>query len=160
MRSFCRALVVMLTFGFAVGTLAAADPIRMVNDPALSPDGNTIVFSYRNKLWAVPVAGGVAKRLTQHQAADRHPKFSPDGTQIAFTRETPLGSQLMVMQSAGGTPRQLTFHSAGYTLADWFPDGQSLLAQGKRDHYWRHNERYFRIAVGARSAEQIGRAHV
>ena len=45
MRSFCRALVVMLTFGFAVGTLAAADPIRMgiATDitGAIAPSGNS-----------------------------------------------------------------------------------------------------------------------
>jgi len=135
--------------------LAAAQPIRLANDPTLSPDGSTLTFSWRGKLWSVPSTGGTVRRLTLHQAADRYPRYSPDGGQIAFSRETPQGSQLLVMPAQGGTPRQLTFHSAGYTMADWFPDGQSIMAQSRRDHFWRHNERYFRVTVNARSAEKL-----
>ena len=44
----------------------AAEPVRLANDPALSPDGKQLVFSYNGDLWSVPATGGTAKPITRH----------------------------------------------------------------------------------------------
>ncbi len=49
-----------------------------ITDPAFSPDGKTVVFSYDNDLWKVGVAGGRAYRLTALDGKASLPVFSPD----------------------------------------------------------------------------------
>src|SRR5207245_10099329 len=112
----------------------AGEPMLLPSNPNLSPDGSTVVFDWHGDIWSVPVAGGVAKPLTRHSAADREPKFSPDGKEIAFTSDREGSPQVYVMSAEGGTPRQVTFHTAGYSLQGWYPDGKALLVQAGRDH--------------------------
>jgi Tol biopolymer transport system component len=60
------------------------------------------------------------------------------------------------MPSDGGVPRQVTFHTSGSKLEGWLPDGQGLLVNATRDHYWsRHSERFFKIRARERSAEEL-----
>jgi tricorn protease len=137
------------------GTGRSAEVIRLANNPALSPDGKTLAFDWDGDIWSVPAAGGVARRLTQHPARDREPRFSPDGGQLAFVSERSGSPQVQVMPSGGGTPRQLTFHTAGYSLQEWCPDGKRLLVNAVRDHFWRHAERFFTVSIESRQAEQL-----
>jgi tricorn protease len=106
-------------------------------------------------LWSVPINGGSARSLTQHRGNDRRARFSTDGKQIAFTSDRGQGTQAFVMPSGGGAPKQLTHHSAGSQVEDWYPDGKGLVVSGKRDHYWRHPERMFRIDCEERQGEQL-----
>ena len=143
---------------FALLITAAAEPVQLVQTPALSPDGGTLVFGWRGDLWSVPSQGGEARRLTEHPAIDSTPLFSPDGKQIAFLSERQDGRQIHLMPAAGGVPRQLTWHSEGYDLAGWTPDGRQLLVTLVRDHSWMRGSRSARLAlveVQQRQAEQV-----
>ena len=124
-------------------------------DPALSPDGKTLVFSWRGDLWSVASAGGVARPLTQHPGRDTAPTLSPDGRQLAFLSDRQAGPQVYLMPAAGGVPAQLTAHSEGYTLEGWYPDGAALLVNADRDysHYPRSGLRFFRLPVGGPAGE-------
>ena len=64
---------------------SALAPIRGARFPALSPDGSRICFSYLGDLWTASSDGGMATRLTLHQAYDGYPRWSPDGNWIAFS---------------------------------------------------------------------------
>ncbi|MGL6067514.1 MAG: hypothetical protein ACRC0I_02055, partial [Sediminibacterium sp.] len=44
--------------------------------PAISPDGTTIVFSYKGDLYTVAADGGNAKPITFHEAHDYMPVWS------------------------------------------------------------------------------------
>jgi tricorn protease len=146
---------------FAAALMLAAEPgraaetIRLANHPALSPDGKTLVFDWDGDIWSVATAGGIARRLTNHPARDREPRFSPDGKQLAFISERSGSPQVHVMPTAGGMPRQLTYHTAGCSLQEWYPDGRRLLINASRDHFWRHPERFFTINVESRQAERL-----
>ena len=131
------------------------EPIRLAEDPAVSPDGQTIAFSWAGDLWSVPSEGGTARRLTIHPGLDAEPAFSPDGESIAFVADRGEGRQVYRMPAGGGTPVPLTSHSEGYRLEGWFPDGESLLVNASRDHFWRHAERFFRIDADERSADEL-----
>ena len=96
---------------FLLPALAFAEPVRLVHEPALSPDGKTVAFEWQGDLWTAPTAGGRATRLTTHPALDFGPAFSPDGKQIAFNSEREGFKLLYSMPASGGEPKQLTFHT-------------------------------------------------
>ena len=92
--------------------------------PAVSPDGETVAFSYQGDLWTVPTDGGRAYRLTVHEAYEAQPRWSADGQQIAFMSDRFGGDDLYVMDAMGGAPQRLTYHSATDRLGGWMPDGR------------------------------------
>src|SRR6516225_5481094 len=115
-RWIVRFFVVFVTLSpYHLVTLSAAEAIRLANHPALSPDGKTLVFDWDGDIWRVPTTGGLARRLTNHPARDREPRFSPDGKQLAFISERSGSPQVHVMPASGGIPRPLTAHTAGYS---------------------------------------------
>jgi tricorn protease len=126
--------------------LLSAEDVRLVSSPTLSPDGTTIALSWRGDIWTVPAAGGSVTRLTTSQGVDNYPEFSPDGKQLAFCSDRNGGMQIFVVPSHGGIPVQYSFHSEGYRLESWCPDGKGFLVTARRDHFWRHSERTFRLA--------------
>ena len=71
----------------------------------------------RGTCGACPSPVGNAIRLTAHPGIEVFPKFSPDGSKIAFTGQYDGDEQVYVMESVGGVPRQLTFYPAQGSLA-------------------------------------------
>jgi tricorn protease len=126
----------------AAGTpmpVAAATPVGFPQFPSLSPDGSLIVFAWVGDLWAVPVAGGTATRLTSHPADDRRSAFSPDGKTLAFDSDREGGRNLFIMpldRGGGGSGpggsiatggiQRVTMSDRAATLTGWTPDGKSL----------------------------------
>jgi len=95
--------------------------------PALSPDGKTIVFSYKGDLYKVPSAGGDAVPLTLHEAHDFMPVWSRDGQFIAFASDRYGNFDVFVMPAAGGEATRLTYHSANDYPYDFTPDGKKVI---------------------------------
>lgn len=157
MKNFASIAVAfsLLTICVPVFAQPAGRPIKLVNQPAVSPDGSQIAFSWNDEIWSAALDGTGLARLTNHPANDSQPLFSPDGKQIAFVSTRTGSPQIFVMQADGTLPKQVTFHTAGYSLADWFPDGKSLLAVGARDHFYRDAERLIQIDLSERKAEKI-----
>jgi len=143
MKLFRTILVLCLVLGSVYTAAAAVDEISLPSEPALSPDGARLAFSWRGDIWTVPAIGGEARQLTDHAARDDQPCFSPDGRQIAFITERFGGWQVVLMPSDGGPLRRLTHHSEGYRLHAWTPDGAALLVSGMRDHFWCDARRFF-----------------
>lgn len=118
-------------FGLALltasGTVTARETALWLRYPAISPDGETVVFSYRGDLWRVASSGGQAIQLTVHEAYDFMPVWSPDGSKIAFASDRYGRSDIFVMPAAGGTATRLTFHSASDLPSSFTPDGENVL---------------------------------
>lgn len=131
----------------------AEERIQLPINPALSPDGQSVVFSHRGDLWTAPTAGGTALRLTSDPANDFQPRYSPDGKTIAFISERTGSRQVFQMPATGGAPVQITDHTSGFHLHGWSPDGEQLLVSGTRDDFWRRAERIFWIRKEGRTAE-------
>ena len=91
--------------------------------PALSPDGEAVVYEARGDLWSRRVDGGEAVNLTADSPGeDSEPEFSPDGDSIAFRSERE-GGGIFVMGANGESARRLT--DFGYAPS-WSPDGKTL----------------------------------
>ena len=102
--------------------------------PAISPDGRTIVFTYRGDLWRVPAAGGAATPLTMHSAHDFMPVWSRDGRRIAFASDRHGNFDVYVMPAAGGEATRVTVHSADeYPYAFEPGDGTLLFGAARQD---------------------------
>ncbi len=84
---------------------------RLLRFPAVSAD--TIVFSYAGDLYTVPLAGGVARKLTAYyEGYEAFARFSPDGASIAFTGEYDGNREVFLIPAGGGVPRRLTYTSS------------------------------------------------
>lgn len=94
--------------------------------PALTPDGQTVVFSYEGDLWKVPSAGGAATRLTAMPGNEISPRVSPDGKWLAFSANQFGNNDVYLMPLAGGTVTQLTFHDASDEVESWSWDSKSI----------------------------------
>jgi Tol biopolymer transport system component/C-terminal processing protease CtpA/Prc len=112
MRQQLFALLLGLAAAAAPAAAAAQDDVSWMRYPALSPDGRTIVFTYRGDLYRVPAAGGTAVQLTTHAAHDFMPVWSSDGRHIAFASARHGNFDIFVMPAEGGVARRLTYHSA------------------------------------------------
>ncbi len=90
-----------------------------------------IVFSYAGDIWLVDRKGGSARRLTTHAARETYPVFSPDGTQVAFTRVNSAGGpfswDVYSVAIADGEARRLTYHPDLDFPINWTPDGKDVL---------------------------------
>ncbi|MFO0812449.1 MAG: S41 family peptidase [Gemmatales bacterium] len=153
-------LALCVVTGLSLTPPHAAEPgmnLRLVNSPALSPDGQLLAFDWNGDIWLAPITGGSVRQLTTHPARDRDPKFSPDGKTLAFISDRETGNQIFTMPVTGGTPKQITFNTAGYNLLGWHPDGKHLIASASRDHAWygRATERFFLVNTQKREADQL-----
>jgi tricorn protease len=86
-----------------------------------------IVFSYAGDLWSVERAGGEAKRLTNNPAEENFPSFSPDGSQLAFSRQVGGNWDVYLMPATGGEAKRLTYDPRGEFVMGWTPDGKNIL---------------------------------
>lgn len=96
----------------------------------VSPDGQDIVFDMLGDLYTMPITGGKATRLTSGPAFDVQPRFSPDGSRIAFTSDHKGGDNIWTIARDGSDPQQVTQEK--FRLLNgpaWTPDGQYLLAR-------------------------------
>ncbi len=132
--------LLFLSASLVVASVATAQT-RLLRFPDLH--GDRVVFTYAGDLWTVPATGGNAVRLTSHPGLEIFPRFSPDGSEIAFTGQYDGDEQVYVIPATGGSPKQLTFYPAtgplptrwGYDniVYDWSPDGSSILFRSLRD---------------------------
>ncbi|NTV83689.1 MAG: hypothetical protein HGA23_05240, partial [Bacteroidales bacterium] len=84
---------------------AAQDEARLLRFPAIH--GDQVVFTYAGDLYTVAKAGGMARKLTNHEGFEMFAKFSPDGKQIAFTAQYDGNTEVYTMPSQGGIPVRL-----------------------------------------------------
>nr|WP_108871249.1 S9 family peptidase [Tessaracoccus timonensis] len=105
--------------------------------PTLHPDGAFAVVAVSHpsfavdaevgQLWRVPLDGGRPRRITRG-FRDTAPKFSPDGTLLAFVRSEPgKPSQLFIAPADGGEPMQVTDQKLGVGAFEFSDDSRRIV---------------------------------
>ena len=111
MRVFSSPVLFRFLLAFAVVPLASAENLpnttRLLRFP--TTNGQQIVFCYGGELYTVAKDGGVARRLTSGPGYTSFPRFSADGTQLAFTSQYDGNTEVYVMPS-GRWRAQATNH--------------------------------------------------
>ena len=98
----------------------------MLRYPDVSKD--SVVFSYGNDLWVVPRTGGIARPLASPAGQEQFPKFSPDGSKIAFVGNYDGDRDIYVIDAFGGVPERVTYHADNELFNDWADDKTLLYA--------------------------------
>ena len=138
---------------FVIATVATAEETRLLRFPDIHED--RVVFVYAGDLYVAATAGGTAVRLTSHEGMELYPKFSPDGSAVAYSAEYNGTRQVYVIPTAGGSPRQLTWYNdvgampprggTDYRVLDWTPDGKSVLVRANRLPWGVRMGRYYLV---------------
>lgn len=149
MRRFSVLLLILLV----VPTLCARRGVspedyfnfEFVSDPHLSPNGRQVAYVVttvdekanrrRTSLWVVATDGGSpSRRLTSEGASATHPRWSPDGTRLAFLSsrggegDGPARAQIFVLRMDGGEAQAVTKMKNGVSSFQWSPDGLRFVA--------------------------------
>ncbi|HEX2034212.1 MAG TPA: S9 family peptidase [Chloroflexota bacterium] len=113
----------------------------LIQEVAPAPDGRRVAFVVREPLLAedrsefvchvylAPATGegGETIQLTCGPHRNTHPRWSPDGQQLAFLSTRSGRANLYVMRLAGGEPWPLTaYEKTSIAAIEWAPDGRSI----------------------------------
>ena len=100
--------------------------------PAISPDGQTILFTFKGDIYTVSSAGGDARPLTISETYEFEPVWSHNGQQIAFASDRYGNFDVFVMPASGGEAKRLTFHSTGEIPSTFTTDDEAVLFSAVR----------------------------
>ena len=111
--------------------------ITRVSDVQFAPDGKTLLYvatqanretqKHEGNIMVVASDGRSDPRvLTPDLKGGSQPRFSPDGTRVAFiaSRDQNEGPQIYVTAASGGAATRITNLDAGVVAFVWSPDGR------------------------------------
>ena len=86
-----------------------------------------------HELFVLNLANGEVQQLTDNDAEDLNPEWSPDGSKILFYSDRDGDYDIFVHDYANGGVQKLIDHDANDTGASWSPDGTRIAFQSDRD---------------------------
>jgi tricorn protease len=114
-----------------------------------------VTFVYAGDIWVVEKDGGTARRLSSPPGEELFPRFSPDGSRIAFSGNYDGNADVYVVPALGGEPLRVTFHPSGDRLVDWSPDGDRLLFASRRESGVQRFSQLYLISAEGGLAEKL-----
>jgi len=114
-----------------------------------------IAFVYAGDIWVVAKTGGYAQRLSSPKGEELFPRFSPDGTRIAFSANYDGNMDIYVMPASGGLPHRVTYHGAADRVLGWYPDGKSILMASSRTSEKDRFNKLFKVSAEGGLPEQL-----
>jgi tricorn protease len=142
---------------FSQSTKLETPDALMLRFPDVSAD--KIVFAYAGDLWVVAKEGGIARRLSSPPGMELFPRFSPDGSRIAFSGNYDGNIDVYIMPAVGGTPERLTHHPDPDLVVEWYPDGKNILYRSRMQSFKNRFNRFFRQPVAGGLPEPLPLAY-
>ncbi len=142
-----------LVTGLSTLSLLAQIDARMFRYPDVSE--TQITFSYAGDIWIVPIEGGTAFKLSSPNGEESYPKFSPDGSKIAFNGNYNGNPDIYIMPTTGGVPERITYHGGPDSMIEWHPDGKRLLFASSRESGRQRFRQLFLISQDGGPTEKL-----
>ena len=127
-----RKVFLVIAVSFSLLLSAQNNQAYFLSNPSLTPDGQTVIFSFEGDLWKANIKDGQASRLTAMQGYETSAKVSPDGKWIAFTGRQYGNADVFVMPVDGGEVKQITYHSANDDVTSWSWDSKYIYFNSNR----------------------------
>jgi len=110
--------------------------LEVATDPQISPDGRTIAYvrksndimtdKARSTIWLVDVASGEQRPLLAGAGSYSSPRWSPNGSKLAYVASGEGGTQLYVRWTANGESARITGLPDSPDSIAWSPDGSRI----------------------------------
>ncbi|TKT75365.1 Tol-Pal system protein TolB [Aquamicrobium sp. LC103] len=99
--------------------------------PRFSPDGQKVIMSLlrddgNSNIFTMDLRSRTTTRLTNSNAIDTSPSYSPNGSQIAFTSDRGGRPHIYVMGADGSNPKRVSFGDGIYSTPVWSPRGDLI----------------------------------
>ena len=145
--------------------LLLADEAKLMRFPGISQD--KIVFTYAGDLYTIPITGGTARKITSHDGMEMFARFSPDGSQIAFTGQYDGNTEVFVIPAEGGIPKRLTFTATlgrddvsdrmgpNNIVIAWTPDGKNVVFRSRKNSFNSFKGALYKVPVDGGMPEQM-----
>jgi tricorn protease len=148
-----RILALLALFAAVASPASAQVDARLFREPAVSAD--KIAFVYAGDIWLVPKAGGTAVRLSSPPGEESFPRFSPDGTKLAYSADYDGNTDVYVVPVAGGEPVRLTHHPMPDRVVGWHPDGTRVLFASSRESGRQRYNQFYLVSVNGGLPEKL-----
>lgn len=110
---------------------------RQIRDAVPSPDGRKLAFTVLNDLYVLDLPDGEPERITNLNASEAFPAWSPDGRWIAFATWSPEeGGHIYRVRSNGNNLQRLTDQSAIYQQLAWSKTQNRIVAVRGEDRMY------------------------
>jgi tricorn protease len=126
---------------------------RMFRQPDVS--ATEITFVYAGDIWVVSKQGGVASRLSSPPGEEMFPRFSPDGSTIAYSANYDGNLEVYVVPAHGGDIKRLTHHPMDDRVIDWHPDGKRVLFASGRESGRQRFSQFFLVGLSGGLPERL-----
>ena len=145
--SSIRSIVAAVVLVLAPAAARAQVDARLFRQPAVS--ATHVAFVYAGDIWVVSKQGGVALRLASPRGEEQFPRFSPDGSRIAFSANYDGNTDVYVVPAMGGDPVRVTHHPMADRVLGWHPDGKRVLfVSGRESGRQRYSQFFLAPADG------------
>ncbi len=122
---------------------------RLVEAPALSPNGAKVAFSAFAQVHVHDLESGATAAVSPVGMTASQPTWSPNGNHLAFVSWGPQGGHIWRMRARGGSPQRVSEQAGFYSDPVFSPDGERIVALRASRHDRLHREYDFGSPSGA-----------